>query len=339
MAGVIRMSIDQREFLRKVSIGFLLPVLLLGVVILLGQQKPISTPEQPSDTQSQVQQPEGITITVLFDGEKRNMDLDTYLLGVVLGEMPAGFEADALRAQAVAARTYTLKKCTQGNVHGKNMICTDHPCCQAYTDPVDYVASGGSWASVERVRQCVEETTGQVLVYDGALIYATYFSCAGDSTEAAVAVWGQDYPYLQAVDSPGEEDALFYTEQKTFSAEAFQQALGIRLEGAVESWFGQPSYTAGGGIDTLPICGIPYRGTTLRTLLQLRSTAFAVSVKNGTIIIQTKGYGHRVGMSQYGANAMAQAGKSYEQILAHYYLGTEIVQYNDEQPTNNENFS
>lgn len=309
--------------------GVLMPIMLFCIVMLMGESKTIDTDFQ-QQTKPTLEKEQDRTLTVLFGTEKRQMDLDTYLLGVVLGEMPASFEMDALRAQAVAARTYTLKKCLSGQRHGENTICTDHTCCQAYKDPEAYLSDGGSKASVKRVQKAVKDTTGEVLVYEGELIMATYFSCAGGQTENAVAVWGQEYPYLQSVPSPGEEEAAYFTDSKSFTAEEFQKALGIRLEGKVEKWFGKPTYTDGGGVDTLPVCGIPYRGTTLRTLLGLRSTAFSVSVSDGKIIFRTRGYGHRVGMSQYGANAMAKEGKSYREVLMHYYTGAEIVHYTDE---------
>ncbi len=322
----------QIERIRRLCIGALLPILLVSIVILLSRDEKPQQLVDPTQTQPSTagQTQSELRIDVLFGDEKREMLLDDYLVGVVLGELPSTFETETLRAQAVAARTYTLKKCTEGSRHGENTVCTDYHCCQAYTDPDEYLAAGGQTAFYLRVKQAVADTAGQVIVYDGELIVATYFSCAGGQTESAVAVWGQDYPYLQSVASPGEEDAAHYTDSLTFSAAEFQQALGIRLEGKVENWFGTPSYTDGGGVDSISVCGIPYRGTTLRTLLGLRSTDFTVSVKNGSITFYTKGFGHRVGMSQYGANAMAKAGKSYREILTHYYTGAQIVQYEAE---------
>ncbi len=328
------MNDKQNLAMRKISMGILLPILLICIVVLMARSASQPQGEQPDETQGTDTGQQNITLNVIFENKIQTMDLNTYLTGVVLGEMPAEFEQDALRAQAVAARTYTLKRCLDGQRHGKNTICTDPACCQAYTEPAGYITAGGSWEAVQRVQQAVEDTTMEVLTYDGELIVATYFSCAGDLTEDAVAVWGQDYPYLQSVPSYGEESADHYSDRKTFSAEQFQKALGIRLEGSVEQWFGQVTYTNGGGVDTMYICGIPYHGTTLRTLLELRSTAFTVSVENGQIIIQTKGFGHRVGMSQYGANAMAKRGKDYRQILTYYYTDVEIVQYNDELENN-----
>ena len=124
--------------------------------------------------------------------------------------------------------------------------------------------------------------------------------------------------------SPGEEKAAYYTDTVRFSAEAFQDALGVRLSGSPGGWFRDVTYTDGGGVDTIVIGGTSYSGTFLRSLLGLRSTAFSISTGEDTITITTKGYGHRVGMSQYGADAMAVTGSTWPEILAHYYPGTTL---------------
>lgn len=320
------MEQGKKDLPRLLSLALLLPALLLWIGVVSGTSAPTEA-EQTTSTAPTPEPREPIVLSVLFDGECRSMELERYLLGVVLGEMPASFETEALRAQAVAARTYTIKRCVEGRSHGIATVCTDYRCCQAYVDPIDYLADGGRAEDLQRVQAAVEDTQGQVLVYEGELIEAPYFSCAGGLTEAAVAVWGQDYPYLQSVASPGEENAAHYTDSKSFSVAEFQNILGISPTGDAAQWFGQIKRTAGGGVETMVIGGVSYRGTTLRTLLGLRSTAFTVSVEQGQIVFYTKGYGHRVGMSQYGANAMAREGQDYRQILAHYYLGTEIVQY------------
>ena len=191
----------------------------------------------------------------------------------------------------------------------------------------DYLQRGWSEKYIQRVCQAVRETAGQVLLYDGKLIRATYFSCSGGYTEDAVAVWGRDYPYLQSVKSPGEEETVYYTDTKEFTLEDFQDALGVSLDGQPHTWFGQITYTLGGGVDTVQIGGVTYRGTTLRSLLSLRSTVFQIVVREASILFETKGYGHRVGMSQYGADAMAMEGYDYRQILSHYYLDTVLSDY------------
>jgi stage II sporulation protein D len=258
-----------------------------------------------------------------MDGKTVEMELDDYLTGVLLGELPASFHTQAKMAQAVVARTYTLRTIGVKQVH-PGAVCTDSTCCQAYRDPAEYVASGGSQEAVDSARQAVLDTTGQVLTYAGALIDATYFSCSGGRTEDAVAVWGADIPYLQGVDSPGEENAAHYSDTLRFTPDAFRHALGISLPGDPSGWFGTVRYTQGGGVDTMTIGGTAYTGTRLRTLLGLNSTAFRVQVKDGFIEITTKGHGHRVGMSQYGADAMARSGSTYREILNHYYTGTEL---------------
>lgn len=319
-----------KEILQAAVIGFGIPAILLlfAIVFYLPSREvnsPTSEPSQPaSQTQASQPQTEPIPITVWIDGEYNVMDLEAYVLGVVLSEMPASFHPEALKAQAVAARTYALKTTTDGKKHDGG-ICTSHSCCQGYMTVEDYLMRGWKESYVDRVRQAVQATAGQVLMYEGKLIRATYFSCSGGITEAAVAVWGRDYPYLQSVESPGEEETVYYTDTKSVTLDDFQDALGIALSGSPETWFGNITYTAGGGVDTICIGGVDYRGTTLRSLLGLRSTAFLVIVKEDTILFETKGYGHRVGMSQYGADAMASEGYPYDQILLHYYIGTTLT--------------
>lgn len=257
------------------------------------------------------------------DGTVDVRNMDSYLLGVVLGEMPASFEEEALKAQAVVARTYTQKAYVTGGKHGDNSVCKDPSCCQAYLDPQEYLAQGGSLENVAKVRRAVEATCGEVLTFGGELIEGTYFSCSGGRTEDAAAVWGSDYPYLQSVPSPGEEGAAHFTDNLTFTMAQFQEALGIELpEG---DWLGEITCTEGGGVATMVIGGKTFTGVELRKLLGLPSTAFTLQPGDGILTITTKGYGHRVGMSQYGADAMAAKGCTYQEILAHYYQGTELV--------------
>lgn len=317
------MNIRQNEHLRKLCAGIVLPGLILSIVVTLIFSEGDQGGEERQTTHRQPQ-PESWKLTVLMGGSKQVMDLEKYILGVVLGEMPTNFEEEALRAQAVAARTYTLRQCLEGTNHPNHEICTEPGCCQAYEDPQNYLSSGGSGTALQRIRQAVADTAGEVLVYQGELIYATYFSCSGGQTESALAVWGQDFPYLQSVSSPGEEGATWFEDRKVFTSAQFCRALGITRNGHPDTWFGACTYTEGGGVDTIEICGIQYRATTLREILKLRSTAFTVSVDGDRIIFETKGYGHRVGLSQYGANAMAEQGNDYRQILSYYYQGTEL---------------
>lgn len=262
-------------------------------------------------------------ISVLSPGDQIiEMELEEYLTGVVLAEMPVSFHEEALKAQAVVARTYTVRAAEGRSKHSDAAVCTDSACCQAYMTEEMYREKGGTEDGIERVRSAVSKTKNQVLTYDGKLIEATYFSCSGGSTEDAVAVWGTDVPYLQATDSPGEEEAAHFSDQVSYSPDNFAKALGEGLTGSPTSWIGKITYTSGGGVDTILIGGKEWKGTAVRKALGLRSTAFSISADEKTITITTKGFGHRVGMSQYGADAMGRAGSGYEQILAHYYQGT-----------------
>lgn len=324
------MSRASKELVQAAVIGFGLPLIILLLIIALflpgkGDQT-IDSQEstQPTTTQQSAEGNTMLTITVLLDGQRCQMKLEDYIAGVILAEMPASFHTEALKAQAVAARTYALKTCQDGNKHD-GAVCGNHNCCQGYMSNEAYLMRGWNEAYVLRVLQAVQDTEGQVLRYDGKLIRATYFSCSGGATESAVAVWGREYPYLQSVKSPGEEETVYYTDTKTFTLDDFQDALGVTLSGDPETWFGSITYTAGGGIDTMHIGGTAYKGTTLRALLGLRSTVFQVIVTEDRILFETKGYGHRVGMSQYGADAMAEEGCNYAQILLHYYQGAELV--------------
>jgi len=307
--------------------AFLLGALLPSLLLHLNWQKPqFSQMTEPMQTENfSPSQPEKMQIHVqLLDGSVVPMELETYVVGVVLGEMPADFEIEALKAQAVVARTYTLKRKEEGIRHLFGAVCVDSNCCQAYVSPESYLARGGTEESLAKIRSAVEQTSGQVLTYQGALIEATYFSCSGGRTEDAAAVWGSDVPYLQAVDSPGEEHASKYTANVLLGREELEARLGVTLRGGPEGWLREITYTEGGGVASLTAGGCRFTGVEIRKLLGLNSTAFTVTGKDDAIIITTLGHGHRVGMSQYGADAMALAGNTFEQILLYYYRGTRI---------------
>ena len=173
------------------------------------------------------------------------------------------------------------------------------------------------------------QNNGNAVILNCFIQNATYFSCSGGRTEDAAAVWGSDVPYLQATDSP---ESAYYDKTiatVTFTAAEFSTALGQDLSGSPATWFGSITYTKGGGVDTMVIGGTTYKGTTLRQKLGLRSTAFTMTAVGDHITVTTRGYGHRVGMSQYGAEAMAAQGSTYEQILRHYYKGTELLNWID----------
>ena len=312
----------KKQLLLSFLAGLALPLLL---ACLFRQTPRVGDVESESISPAPAAYDAAVTLTVLNrSGNLQQMTLEDYLLGVVLAEMPASFEPEALKAKAVVARTSTCQR-MEGGKHDAAAVCMDPGCCQGFRAPADYLDEGGKQTAVDKVRSAVKSTDGQVLHYDGSLIDATYFSCSGGSTEDAVAVWGQDVPYLRAVDSPGEEDAPRFTDSVSFTTSEFAGKLGLSDQGDPASWFGAVRYTEGGGVDTMVIRGKTFTGPRLRSALGLRSTAFSVSVDGKTITVTTRGFGHRVGMSQYGAQAMAQTGSSCAEILAHYYTGAELV--------------
>lgn len=313
-----------KDILIALIMGLIVPGIMLNIAA--GRMVEQEVPETTEETETTA--PETVSLSVLLrqvNGSAAEMDMDTYLVGVVLAEMPTSFEPEALKAQTVVARTYARKAYETGGKHGDGSVCGQAVCCQGYIAPEDYLSRGGTEDGLAKVRDAVTATSGYVLTYGGELIEATYFSCSGGSTEDAAAVWGTDYPYLRSVSSPGEENAAHYTDTVTFTAEEFQNVLGIRLDGLPESWFRDVSYTGGGGIDTMTIGEVSYSGTTLRSMLHLASTAFSITTTEDTVTITTKGYGHRVGMSQYGADAMAVTGSTCPEILEHYYPGTTLT--------------
>ena len=306
--------------------------LLMAVAMPMVLLSPVEIPEEPKLLVIEAEQPRQSEITVkLQTGQAmKELPLEEYLIGVVLSEMPMSFEQEALKAQAVAARTFAMGQLDNGK-HRDFDLCGQSSCCQAWTGEEMLARKlGNSWQAYwEKASAAVESTEGQVLTYDGELIDAVYFSCSGGMTEDAVAVWGGDVPYLRSVESPGEEQAGKFHTMKEFSREDFceiiLQARPLTdLSGRAEGWIGKETRTEGGGIAEITIGGCTFKGTEIRQLFGLNSTNFTVETENERVIFSVYGYGHRVGMSQYGANAMAAEGKNYKEILCHYYDGVKV---------------
>lgn len=308
-----------KSLIFAVILGAVLPWVLFMVT-----EKVVGSEELPEATEAL--QPEiKISINVLrADGNVDQMELEEYVVGVVMGEMPSGFEMEALKAQAIAARTFAVKSMYMNYKHDNCDVCTDSSCCQSYYDPKEFLSNGGDPQVLSKYQNAILDTAGQVLVYNGELIEATYFSCSGGKTEDAVSVWGTDIPYLKSLVSPGEEHAAHFTYTVVMSASEFIRKLGEEPAGLPGTWIKGITYTRGGGVATICIGNKTYKGTELRQKLGLRSTAFVMSVVGDSVTITTKGFGHRVGMSQYGADAMAVQGNTYIQILAYYYPGTSL---------------
>lgn len=298
-------------------------------------------------TESQVQESErepfvpgdldGEMVLKVLDGETvKEMTLGEYLVGVVRAEMPASFEIEALKAQAVAARTYTLYKMQSGGNHGDTAdICTDSTCCQAYIAEDKARSNWGENADAyeEKIEAAVYDTDGMTILYGGVPILAVFHSSSAGQTRSSGSVWVNDLPYLQSVTSPEEGDSIpNYYSRVEFTAAEFQEKFLAKhpeadLSGDISGWLKDPIADSAGSVDTLTVGGVTIKGTELRSILGLRSACFEWEVSDGKLVFYVTGYGHGVGMSQYGANQMAKDGADYQEILTHYYTGVTVEAY------------
>mgnify|MGYP004599626249 CR=1 FL=1 len=277
------------------------------------------------------------TLRVLHGGAVEEMAMDEYLLGVLRAEMPASFELEALKAQAVAARTYTLHKMAQGAIarHPDADACDDITCCKAYETAEDAASGWGAGALYyeEKLARAVSETDGEVILYDGAPILAVFFSSADGSTQGAGDVWMNDLPYLQKVDSAGTEELVpNYYSVATFTAAEFKSLVlaakpDADLSGSPEGWIRDIVRNDSDYVASVTVGGVKLRGNDLRTILSLRSPSFTVEYKDNAFTFHVTGYGHGVGMSQYGANILAKQGLSAEEIVQHYFSNTTVGYY------------
>lgn len=283
--------------------------------------------------------PDTIKVLETATGKVREVPLEEYLVGVVFSEMPASFEVEALKAQAVAARSYCLFKwenSTEGtSAHPQADVCDDPSCCKGYTSYDAAVKKWGEdyikplWGKVEKA---VKDTSGQIITYDGQVANAVFHAMSAYKTEDASSVWGGNAPYLKSVSSPEEEKSGLkdFITTASFSSEDFKKLLtdnGFRgsFTGGTEDWLGETEYNGSERVDSQEICGIKISGSRIREIFALRSTNFSVRCEGDDIIFTVKGYGHGVGLSQQGANLLAKEGYDYIEILKHYYSGTEVV--------------
>lgn len=273
------------------------------------------------------------TFVTLKENDKiSKLSLKEYLYGVVAAEMPASFEKEALKAQAVAARTETIKKSkTKNSVHENADVCNDINHCQAYYGEKELKEKyGEDWIKnyYEKIKSSVDETDGITAVYNNEPISAVFHSASNGNTENSKDVWGGEFPYLVSVESQGDETSPKFSDEKTFSLKEFKERLSkikkIEFLGEPTLWIENILRNSSGSVKEITICKNTFKGTQIRTAFDLRSTSFEITISKNSVTFKTKGYGHGVGMSQYGANYMAQKGYSYEEILKKYYTGISL---------------
>lgn len=269
-------------------------------------------------------------------GEVEQVNIDDYLCNVVSAEMPADYEIEALKAQAVVARTYTIYK-INNKKHENADICDDSTCCQAW---VDKETRFSRWeeskreSNWEKIQKCVQETQGQIITYQNQPINAFFHANSGGKTELPVNVWGgTGLPYLQVVETAGEEGYKQYESEVELTQDELIEKLKTKYSDISIDFSNQEDlkileYTDSGRVKTVKFGNHEISGVETRTLLGLKSTNFEISKENDKIKFTVKGYGHGVGMSQTGADAMAKQGKNYKEIINHFYSGVEIKEVN-----------
>jgi len=269
-------------------------------------------------------------------GQIEELQIDEYLYGVVSAEMPASYEEEALKAQAVAARTYTIYQISNNNgKHGESDICDDSTCCQAWISKENRMQKWGeedrenNW---NKIVLAVNSTAGKIITYNNEAINAFFHSNSGGKTEIASNVWigGKDFPYLQSVETLGEDGYTQYSSEVIISKKNLQENLkkeypDIQIKYEENECIKIVDYTQSGRVKTVRFGNTEIAGTKVRSLLGLKSTNFSVKLDGENVIFSVIGYGHGVGMSQTGADSMAKAGNSYEEILKHFYTGVEIT--------------
>lgn len=279
----------------------------------------------PSPTKTDVQ------VSVYRSQQKKTetVSIEDYVAGVVAAEMPANFEMEALKAQALTARTFVVKRMLSEQRLQNKADVTDTVDNQVYKSKAELKEQWGKEyeGKMKRIEEAVSKTAGQVLTYEGSPITASFFSTSNGYTENAADYWGSDYPYLKSVNSPWDQQAPKFTSEQTFTVADFQKRLGVKVlaNGNIGNI---KERTEGKRVKEVDFQGKTLTGKDVRDKLGLRSSDFTWKQQGNQIFITTKGYGHGVGMSQYGANGMAKEGKVYTDIVAHYYKGVAISPLN-----------
>lgn len=303
--------------------------LLLGIFNVRTVTPPDTVP--PSNMQNGQPLPHTVTCLDTKTGTVNTVILEDYLIGVLAAEMPAGYESEALKAQAVAARSYILYKVNSSNSrHPQATICTDSTHCKGWLSEND---AKSRWKAPERdanwqkLTHAVRSTSGEYLTYNNNIVEACFFASDGGRTENSEDVWQASLPYLRSVESPASSESA--KSQVSYTKSEFIQLINNHLSAPLSpeaSITVTPiRLTQGGSIAEIDICGTLFRGTDIRKIFELKSANFTVTVHPDKITFDVIGNGHGVGMSQTGANQMAKEGKNYTEILLHYYTNVQIV--------------
>lgn len=313
---------------------FFLGIIILTLMLLLPlsvmKNEILTTESSPTSATAEILAANSETFKILITetGRVEEMSAKDYIFGVVAGEMPALYEEEALKAQAVCSYTF-LKWRQKENADKEYDITDDYTTDQCY---ISLETARDRWGSKadeyeQKLKNIIKEVTGETLTYDGEVVLSVYHAVSSGKTESAENVWGKDYPYLQAADSQGDKQADNYISTKTVTSTDFKTVFGskVTLPENLDECFKDISRTDSGTIKTLKVGDTEFKGSEIRTLFDLKSSNFEVSFKDDVFTFTVYGYGHGVGMSQNGANFMAKQGKTYDEILKHYYTGCQII--------------
>ena len=287
----------------------------------------LQTSEGNQMTKEKITEAVEVDVPVFRSDQKKTISIpiEDYVKGVVAAEMPSDFNLEALKAQALTARTFVVTKLKNPSANLPDQaVVTDTIQDQVYKDQAQLKKAWGEEFEEKfaRIEEAVQATSGQILTYEGNPIYASFFSTSNGYTENSEDYWENKAPYLRSVESPWDIDSPKYEDKATFTVAEFEQKLGVDLSnnsiGSIEN------LTEGKRVAEVSVGGKTFTGREIRDLLGLRSSDFTWERVGDTINVVTKGYGHGVGMSQYGANGMAEDGKAYADIVKHYYQGVAI---------------
>ena len=292
--------------------------------------EPISEDGQTGEKQASDPE-DGDTISVFMTAGKKTekMEMHDYIIGAVSAEMPASYDEEALKAQALAAITfaeYSRKHGTNENLNGAD-ISDDSSMHQGYMSVDDMKEKWGDAYDTyyEKIADAVDEVLDKVITYNGEPIMAAYHAISTGQTESAENIWGQDIPYLKSVKSEGDPYSARFASETTFSTEELKNAVNLKFSGDEEDMIQINSVSDAGTVLSVTVCGKEMTGMELRNLLALKSPSFTAEYSDGVFTFHVKGYGHGVGMSQYGADYYAKQGMTYDEIIQHYYPGTKIT--------------
>ena len=286
--------------------------------------------------------PQEETIKVYFHKEDKvkELPMKEYIKSVVCAEMPASFEEEAIKAQAVIAHTYTMHII---NAKAENpdeslkggQISTDPGVHQSYLSPEEIKEKYGKHYAEywNKISNCTNEVFDEILTYENEPIIAAFHSVSSGRTESAQNVWGREVPYLVSVSSEGDPLSPHYKDEKKLSKKEVTEILqklypDLDYQQKEEEWFQIQSNTPSGYVDKITVLGQELTGVQVRSIFDLKSADFSVAYQDGNFLFTTKGYGHGVGLSQYGADYLASQGKNYQEILSHYYPGTTLTSLN-----------